>query len=248
VDVAHSISGSGSKRATEAGWWIEPAFTAAAFTAFVVYSVWEIFFHVQGRYENYLSPYFSPDVAAWLHIHLWPALWVAWVPLLFRATCYYYRREYYRAYFWSPPACAVPDRTRRYVGETRPPMSWTALHRFFLYLSLAVVAFLWVDAVQAFDFRGRFGIGAGSLILLADAGLLSLYTFSCHAFRHLVGGHLDCYSCRGRPRFRYRLWTLVSDLNRRHGLFAWASMFWVWGTDLFVRLLIAGRLHDLRWF
>ena len=239
-----AASGPHAKRATETGWWWEPAVTVVAFSLFVLYSLWEIFFHVRGRFGPYLSPYFSPNIASWVHVTFLPALWVAWVPLLFRATCYYYRREYYRAFFGDPRACSIADAHRRYVGETRPPMSWSYLHRFFLYLSFAVVIFLWVDAVQAFDFNGHFGVGVGSLIILPDAVFLSLYTFSCHALRHLVGGELDCFTCRGRPRTRYRLWRTVTDLNRRHGLFAWVSMFWVWGTDLYVRLLILGMLHD----
>lgn len=236
------------KRASQPGWWWEPAFTLAAFSGFLIYSLWEVFTHQRGQYHNYVSPYFSPNVAGWLHIHVLPAIFVAWIPLFFRASCYYYRREYYRAFFWDPPACAVGERRRHYTGETRPPQAWNYYHRFFLYLSIVVVFFLWVDAYRGFDFGGHFGIRLGSLILLIDALLLTLYTFSCHALRHLVGGNLDCFSCRGRASSRYRLWRWVSALNRRHGLYAWVSMFWVWGTDLFVRLLINGTIHDVRLF
>jgi len=35
-----------------------------------------------------------------------PALLILIFPLGFRFTCYYYRRSYYRAFWWSPPACA----------------------------------------------------------------------------------------------------------------------------------------------
>ena len=49
------------------------------------------------------------------------------IPLGFRMTCYYYRKAYYRSFWMSPPACAVPDKTpvatsRRYTGETRFPL------------------------------------------------------------------------------------------------------------------------------
>ncbi len=236
-----------TKAATERYFWIEPVLVGAALALFVLYSLWEVFFQVHGRYHNYLSPYFSPDLGRWLKIPVFPALWVAWVPLLFRASCYYYRREYYRAWFGSPPACAVPDRRTRYTGETRPPMVWTYFHRFFFYLSTVVVVFLWVDALHGFDFGGRFGIGLGSLLLLVDAALLSLYTFSCHAFRHLAGGNLNCYRCKPRrPRARYHLWRVISRLNQHHGLYAWISMFWVWGTAVYVRLLILGLIRDPR--
>ena len=38
-----------------------------------------------------------------------PAFLILWVPGGFRATCYYYRKAYYRSFFQSPPACAVRD-------------------------------------------------------------------------------------------------------------------------------------------
>ena len=247
--MAQSIPQPEQQRAPRSYWWLEPLATSVVFSLWVLFSLWEIFFHTQGRFGNYLAPYFSPDVAAWLHVDWFPALWVAWVPLLFRATCYYYRREYYRAFFWDPPACAVNERIKNYRGETSPPTSWAYLHRFFLYLSIVVVVFLWADAVAGFDFNGHFGVGIGSLVLLVDAILLSLYTFSCHAFRHLVGGDMNCMSCpNGQPRARYRVWQWVTTMNRRHGLFAWLSMFWVTGTELYVRFLILGNIHMVRFF
>ena len=32
-----------------------------------------------------------------------------------------------------------------------------------------------------------FGVGLGTIVLAANAFLLSMYSFSCHSFRHLVG-------------------------------------------------------------
>jgi hypothetical protein len=237
-----------TKSTAEPRWWIEPVATVVAFSLFVLYSAWDVLFHNTGQYQNYISPYFSPNVGAWLGIHTIPAVLVAWVPLFFRASCYYYRREYYRAFFWDPPACAIAERPRQYRGETKVPLVWNNLHRFFLYLAIIVVIFLWKDAVQAFIFPNGFGVGVGSLILLVNAILLTVYTFSCHAFRHLVGGGLDCFSCQGRPTARYKLWRKVSEWNRHHGQWAWISMFWVWGTGIYVRLLLMGVIHDVRFF
>ena len=42
--------------------------------------------------------------------------------LLFRLTCYYYRKAYYRAFWLSPPACAVAEPHAKYTGETRFPL------------------------------------------------------------------------------------------------------------------------------
>ena len=36
------------------------------------------------------------------------------IPGGFRATCYYYRKAYYRSFFQSPPACAVRDTAKSY--------------------------------------------------------------------------------------------------------------------------------------
>ena len=60
-------------------------------------------------------------------------------PLLFRATCYYYRKAYYRSFFWDPPSCAVGElRHRKYRGETAFPLFLNNLHRFLFYLVLIV--------------------------------------------------------------------------------------------------------------
>ena len=41
---------------------------------------------------------------------------------LFRVTCYYYRKAYYRSFWFSPPACAVAEPHKAYSGETRFPL------------------------------------------------------------------------------------------------------------------------------
>ena len=51
----------------------------------------------------------------------------------FRLTCYYYRKAYYRSFWLSPPACAVPDGHKKYTGETRFPLIFQNLHRYFFY-------------------------------------------------------------------------------------------------------------------
>ena len=49
----------------------------------------------------------------------------------FRLTCYYYRRAYYRAFWQSPPACAVAEPHAKYTGETSFPLIFQNLHRYF---------------------------------------------------------------------------------------------------------------------
>ena len=52
---------------------------------------------------------------------------------------------------------------------------------------------LTIDAVEAFRLPGDGGIGmsVGTLVLVVNAVLLWRYTLSCHAARHLCGGHVN---------------------------------------------------------
>ena len=168
--------------------------------------------------------------------------------LLFRMTCYYYRKAYYRAFFLDPPACAVAESRKSYRGETAFPFVLQNLHRFFLYLAVLFLGFLWYDAIRAFRFDGRFGVGVGSLVLTGNIVLLTLYTLSCHSVRYMAGGAVDCFSCSAAGRARHGLWRALTGLNERHMLFAWLSLVGVGLTDLYVRELACGAIRDLRLF
>ena len=135
------------------------------------------------------------------------------------------------------------------------PFTLQNIHRYFFWLSLPVLAFLWWDAMNAFRFpthaaltdfgATELGLGLGTLVLIVNAALLSLYSLSCHSCRHLCGGHLDAFH---RAPVRYRLWSIVTRLNGRHMNIAWASLIWVGLTDLYVRLLSLGIVQDVRFF
>ncbi len=226
-------------------WWVGPVTVTTVLVGFGIYVAITVLFFARGEYENYLSPFYSPPVGnpSWLPNFLSPAILVLWLPLGFRATCYYYRKAYYRSFFWSPPACAVPDAAKSYSGETRWPFLLQNAHRYFFWLSLVVLAFLWWDALLAFRFPTGFGVGLGTLILVANATLLTLYSLSCHSCRYLCGGYLDSF--RGAP-LRYRLWRLTNRLNPRHPQFAWVSLVSVALTDLYVRLVSMGVIQDPR--
>ena len=117
-----------------------------------------------------------------------------------------------------------------------------------MYLAIIFLAFLWKDAFHAFFFDGKFGMGVGTLVLLVNVCLLSIYTLSCHSLRHLAGGKLDCFSCAtfGKPRFA--AWRGLTFLNERHMLFAWVSLFSVGFADFYVRLVSSGAIQDVRIF
>jgi hypothetical protein len=184
-----------------------------------------------------------PLVGSWWNLS--PAFLILWVPGGFRATCYYYRKAYYRSFFQSPPACAVRDAAKSYSGETRFPFLLQNLHRYFFYLSLVILAFLWWDAILAFRFPEGFGLGVGTIVLVVNAALLSLFSFSCNSCRHVCGGYLNSFhSAPGK----FKTWTLVTRLNEKHMEYAWVSLIWVALTDLYVRLLSMGVISDLRFF
>jgi hypothetical protein len=236
-------------------WWVQPLLVVVGLGGFAIYSTWAALQNAHYYSAPYLSPFYSPCISAncehttipligsWWNLS--PAFLILWIPGGFRATCYYYRKAYYRSFFLSPPACAVKDATKSYAGETRFPFLFQNLHRYFFYLSLLILAFLWWDAILAFRFPTGFGMGLGTVVLCVNAALLSLFSFSCNSCRHVCGGHLNSFH---RSPSKYKLWGLVSRLNERHMEYAWVSLIWVGLTDLYVRLLSMGVIHDVRFF
>ena len=248
-------------------WWIEPLVTGLGFFSFVIYTTWAMFQANHYWYGSYLSPMYSPllfvDPAAsgsapvahaWFGA--WPNWWPALIPaspaililagpLAFRMTCYYYRKFYYRAYFGSPPGCAVTAFPQKaYKGETML-LVFQNLHRYTLYIALLYILILGYDAVMAFFRHGEFGVGVGTVVLVINVVLLSSYTMGCHAFRHLAGGRLDCFSCpAGMERLAHKTWQGVSRLNVRHMMWAWLSMIWVGFTDFYIRMVSMGVFRD----
>ncbi|HET7873760.1 MAG TPA: succinate dehydrogenase [Terriglobales bacterium] len=229
-------------------WWLEALPVVIGLSAFGIYATLRAFEGAHYEWGPYLSPFYSPLIDA--QHHWWPlspALLILIFPLGFRVTCYYYRKAYYRAFFLDPPACAVSERSHRnYRGEASFPFILQNVHRYFLYAGVVFLCFLWYDAIRSFWWNGHFGIGVGSLVLLVNIVLLSLYLFSCHSLRHLIGGKLDCFSCTAAAKRRHGAWSWVSSLNVRHQLFAWCSLFSVGFADFYVRMVSTGAFKDLR--
>ena len=223
-------------------WWIEILPVIVVMGGFSVYATLRA---LEGKFYEwgpYISPFYSPLIDA--QHHWWPfspAILILGGPLGFRATCYYYRKALYRAFLLDPPACAVSESSgRKYSGESAFPFVLQNLHRYFFYLAILFLCFLWYDAVLAFRFSDGFGVGVGSLVMLVNVMLLSTYTFSCHSLRHLIGGKLDCFSCTALGPPRHSAWRLVTFLNERHMLWAWMSLFSVGLT------VSSGHLKDIR--
>src|SRR5580658_139088 len=244
-------------------WWKQPGIVAAGLSIWVTYATVHVFigkwYYVPA--DHYLTPFYSPCVSGecvpgsstlgqWIPA-VPPIIPYAFVSLVFvlgfRFTCYYYRGAYYRAFWRAPAACAVREPHAKDTGETRFPLILQNVHRYFFWIAIVFNVILTADAVIAFrNHQGQWGhMGLGTLILLVNAALLWLYSLSCHACRHAVGGRLRHFS---KHPVRYWLWTQVSRLNAKHMQFAWISLGWVLFTDLYIRLVASGAIHDPRFF
>lgn len=237
-------------------WWLAPLSTFAVFSAFIVYATWRAFANSNYYAEPYLSPFYSPCLGDCVEgssdfgqpfagFPLSAALIILIFPLGFRMTCYYYRKSYYRAFWLSPPACAVAEPHTKYTGETRLPLILNNLHRYFWYAAMVVGVILTFDVVISFRDAGGGRVGLGTLILAVNVIFIWLYTLSCHSCRHAVGGRLRHFS---KHPVRYKLWTWVSKLNAHHAKFAWYSLFSVALADLYVFLLANGTITETRFF
>jgi hypothetical protein len=241
-------------------WWLAPLTTFTVFFGFVVYATFRAFW---GKYyfsEPYLSPFYSPCLGDCVEgasdfgqpFKAWPlsaALIILIFPLGFRMTCYYYRKAYYRAFWLSPPACAVAEPHGSYSGETRFPLILQNMHRWFWYAAVLVGLVLTFDVFLAF--RPAEGesdgihMGLGTLLMIVNVVLIWAYTLGCHSCRHIMGGRLRHFS---KHPVRYKLWTWVSKLNGNHARYAWASLISIWVVDLYVWGLAAGWWSDPRFF
>jgi hypothetical protein len=231
-------------------WRASPNYTALILYFFILYTIVRLFMNT-GYYVtpfHYLTPVYSPCISAscvsgasdfghWL-----PAmptgvpLAILIIPILagFRTTCYYYRKAGYRSLWLSPRACAVPEPHGRYTGETRFPLIIMNFHRYFFWLAAVLLLVNTFDAIKAFEGESGFRIGLGTVIMWVNVVMLWLYSLSCHACRHAVGGRINTFS---RHPLRYKMWTGVSRLNPHHGNFAMASLVTVIFTDAYIMTL-----------
>jgi hypothetical protein len=262
IDVPLRNNGFGRTMRRDA-WWVEPLLIFLGYMAFILYANYAVFNPMCGPnqpcYElpgtSYLSPMYSPllftSAPSW-----WPsfvpfsaAMLILWAPAGFRFTCYYYRGAYYKGFWADPPSCAVGEPRKTYWGERTLPLILQNCHRYFLYLAILFIFILTYDAWKGLWFDGpngpgtQFGIGVGSLILIANPILLGLYTFGCHSFRHLVGGRKDVMA---QDSLQRKCYDCVSGLNKRHMLWAWISMFYVGFVDIYIRLCAKGIWTDWR--
>ena len=245
-------------------WWIQPLITVVVFVSFIIYATFRAFEKQHYFSEPLISPFYSPCLSTAcvegsthfgtpigsitiFGMLISPALFILIFPLGFRMTCYYYRKAYYRSFWMSPPACAVAEPHKKYTGETRAPLILQNGHRWFFYAGLVLNVILTYDAIIAFkNPEGEWGhMSVGTLVLVANATFLWLYSASCHTCRHTIGGRLRNFS---KHPVRYKAWTIVSKLNHYHPNFAWVSLIGVAFADFYVRMVATGTITDWYFF
>ena len=246
-------------------WWVQPLAVFLVLFSFILYATWAALQNAHYTYGPYLSPLYSPELFGdsthalfgpwpwwwppWLPFS--PALLILWAPGGFRFTCYYYRGAYYKAFWADPPACTVGEPRKHYRGEQSFPLILQNIHRYFLLLAVIVLGFLFADVYKSFWWINQntgaveFGMGLGTLVLGANLIMLTGYTFGCHSMRHVVGGMVDRISGSSLRKTAY---DCSSCLNRRHMIWAWASLFTVAFSDLYVRMCSMGVWSDWRIF
>lgn len=257
-------------------WWLYPITVLFGLTVFLVYGFWSAwqadFYWYDGGAEGfggYLAPFYSPllfikegveGAAPMSHAIFgsWPEWWPSWIPPspsllilaipgIFRFTCYYYRKAYYRAFTGTPPACAVGALPRKgksgYKGETGL-MVVQNIHRITMYFALLYIVIFFYDAYLAFFRGGELGFGLGTILLLGNPIFLGCYAFGCHSIRHLVFNRRDCYSCHLGGKMSYNNGKVITWLNQRHEMFAWISLIWIMVADIYIRLVSMGYVND----
>lgn len=186
------------------------------------------------RSTGLTDPFYSPTVAVLPFVGL------------FRMTCYAYRKDYHRHVFNHPRNCEVGFRAefkgREYTGETRF-FRLENLHRYFVYFAVAILPFFYYDLYLSMAYQPGFTLTLGGLLLIVNTAFVTLYTFSCHAIRHLVGGNIDCFSCQHNTR--NKIFNGQTLLNNHHETFAWLSLTMFFLVDLFIRATMAGVIPNI---
>ena len=218
----------------------EPNWRLWSFLAILIFAIAALFVFPVKEYRGLIDPFYSPTILV--------------VPVvgLFRLTCYAYRKDYYRNIFNHPQSCAADVRgdstSRGYSGETTL-FAFNNLHRYLLYIGIILLPFFYYDFYVSVTYFGGFVLRFASVLILLNALLLTLWVFSCHAFRHVfAGGNVKCYDCALKPKARKGFFNFQSMLNKRHEDWAFISLVVIVLVDLYLRALAAGWPIDFRIF
>lgn len=217
---------------------LEPNWRLWSFIGILAFGFWALLAFPVAEFSGYIDPFYSPT------------LLIVPLPGAFRLTCYAYRKDYHRHLFKHPLGCSNADRGesagRHYTGERNAIFQLENFHRYFLYAGIAILPFFYYDFYHSLVFSGSFILRLGSLILLANALLLTAWTLSCHAFRHVIGGNIDCYTCVRAGGLRKGVYDRQSWLNTHHEALAWVSLLTIFFADLYLRGVAAGLPIDAK--
>ncbi|MCL5092149.1 MAG: succinate dehydrogenase [Candidatus Marsarchaeota archaeon] len=213
------------------GEFLEPNWRLWSFIFLIAFTIFAMMSFPVKELNGLIDPFYSPTILVLPFVGL------------FRLTCYAYRKDYHRHVFKHPVACATNARedsaTRSYSGETGF-FRIENLHRYFMYFSVLILPFFFYDFYIAVAYSGIFKITLGSLLLLANAVVVTVWVFSCHAVRHLTGGRVDCYGCKLAGKSRNKFFRFQSYFNVHHEALAWTSLILFISVDLYLRALSAG--------
>ncbi len=219
-------------------WWLEPLIALVGTIIGLGYLTWAAFLNSHYEWGPYISPvYASPWAPSWWKLS--PAFILLWIPAGFRLTCYYFRKAYYRAAFGDPASCAVEEPYRKsYTGETVFPFVLNNLHRFFVYLTIAMLFLHWYEFIASLFYNG-FYFGLGSIIMFLTGASLTMYVGSCHSIRHIFSAKRS-FGCSCSGKIKLGFWGVVSRANIFHDKWSWISLFLIVLADGYVRLLSMG--------
>ncbi len=177
-----------------------------------------------------------------------PTVLILPLVVLFRLTCYAYRKDYHRHLFNHPNSCAtdvrLDSKKRGYSGETGF-FRVENVHRYFMYTAWAILPFFFYDVYVSIVYSGAITVTLGTIILAVNAVAVTTYTFSCHSVRHLIGGYKDCVNCPANQNKKNSLYRLQSRLNGHHEAIAWTSLIMFVFVDLFIRGMIGGVIPNI---
>jgi hypothetical protein len=209
------------------------------FWSFVLISILGTFLILEYRvpvYDGLTDPFYTPTVL------------ILPLVVLFRLTCYAYRKDYHRHLFYHPNSCPsdlrIDNSDRKYSGETGF-FRIENIHRYFMYTAWAILPFFYYDIYLSITYSGSITLSLGTIILTVNAVAVTVYTFSCHSVRHLIGGYRDCVNCPANLGRKNSLYRFQSRLNAHHEAIAWSSLIMFVFVDLFIRGMIAGIIPNI---
>ena len=241
-------------------WRKAPIITVTLLTLWIMYAMVRVFMQKWYWVEDYhyLTPFYSPCVSNGCDAATrrssagscrtrrssrTPRSRLPFL-LLFRLTCYYYRHAYYRSFWLSPPACAVPDGHKTYTGETRFPLIFQNLHRYFFYAAVLISLINTWDAVLAFHGTDGLRLRPGQRDPADQRGA----ALGLHASPATPAGTSSAAGSSTSPSTRSATGPgrFVSKLNTRHMELAWITLGTLALTDFYVMAVAAGWFSDLR--